>query len=68
VAPSNLATEQRDALVVTTDQLQLNAQRESMALGDNPPLLLAIKKFSDHLFWQVLTGEFAVSKCVTGWC
>lgn len=61
VALSNLATEQRDALVVTTDQLQLNAQRDSMALGKN--LTFAPHYYKDGFptisFWQVLTDDFA---------
>ncbi len=60
LALSNLATEQRDALVVTTDQLQLNAQRESLALGKD--LTFAPRFYKEGLptisFWRVLTGEF----------
>ncbi len=60
VALSNLATEQRNALIVTNDQLQLNAQRDAIAL--RPDLSFAphypTSGFTTISYWQVLTGEF----------
>lgn len=60
VALANLATEQRDALIVTNDQLQLNAQRESIALGKNLSFAPHFPNagFTTISYWQVLTGEF----------
>ncbi|MGE0113707.1 MAG: CHASE2 domain-containing serine/threonine-protein kinase [Steroidobacteraceae bacterium] len=60
VALSNLATDQRDALIVTNDQLQLNAQMPPLTVRKDlsfAPLFPATG-FTTVSYWQVLTGEF----------
>ena len=60
VALSNLATEERNALIVTSDQLQLNAQRNSIPLGKELSFLPLYPRngFTTLSYWQVLSGEF----------
>ena len=60
VAVSNLATEQRDALIVTNDQLQLNAQRDSIPLDKELSFAPVFPRsgFTTLSYWQVLSGEF----------
>ena len=60
VALSNLATEQRNALVVTNDQLQLHEQSDSIALGKELSFrpVFPNKGFTTLSYWQILSGEF----------
>lgn len=59
VALSNLSTEERNALIVTNNQLQLNAQRNAISLGKELSFLPLYPRssFTTLPYWQVLSGE-----------